>query len=66
MNKLPTFQVIEPIINVVKRGKEWRVEFWIGNQGFELAYGGTKAEATWMMRMLKQAFKSITLEYEKK
>lgn len=51
---------ITPKIEVLKRGKEWKVEFWVGNQGFTLEYGGTKAEATWMAKMLKIAFKKIT------
>jgi hypothetical protein len=50
-----------PTISVIKVRKEWKVEFWINNQGFLLDYGGTKSEASWMARMLSNAFKKITV-----
>lgn len=46
-----------PHVEVIKRGKEWTVAFGIGNQFFSLYYQGTKAEANWMAKMLKTAFK---------
>lgn len=46
-------------IEIVKWNGEWHVEFWIGNQGFTLMYGGTKAEANWYKRMLQSAFKNL-------
>lgn len=51
-----TNSFLTPSIEVVKRAKEWTVQFGIGNQFFELYYSGTKAEANWMAKMLKQAF----------
>jgi hypothetical protein len=49
-------------IKVIKIGGEWKVEFSYGNQFFTLEYGGTKAEATWMAKMLRQCFKKYTSE----
>lgn len=49
------------IIEVVKIGGEWKVQFSYGNQFFILEYGGTKSEATWMAKMLKQCFNKYTL-----
>lgn len=51
---------MKPKIEVVRIRGEWKVQFWIENQGFTLEYGGTKTEATWMAMMLKQAFTKIT------
>ena len=56
----PKIEAIEPEIKVLKIGREWKVEFWIAQQGFQLAYGGTKAEANWMAKMLKNAFSRIS------
>lgn len=53
-------------IKVIKIGGEWKVEFSYGNQFFTLEYGGTKAEATWMAKMLRQCFKKYTLEIKHK
>lgn len=52
---------MKPEIKVIKikRG-EWKVQFWIGVQGFTLQLRGTKEEATWTAKMLKGAFKNIT------
>lgn len=55
-------KIPSPKIEVVQIRKEWKVEFSIGNQTFELAYGGTKSEANWMKRMLEKAFNSLTKE----
>lgn len=57
---------MKPIINVEKRGREYKVDFWIGNQGFELSYGGTKAEANWMAKMLRNAFKNLIVKEDNK
>lgn len=54
-----------PNIEVVRRHKEWTVQFGIGNQFFELYYGGTKAEANWMAKMLKNAFKKCFIIHDK-
>lgn len=54
-----------PNIEVVRRAKEWTVMFGIGNQFFELYYGGTKAEANWMAKMLKKAFKNASFIADK-
>lgn len=43
-------------IEVLKIGGEWKVEFSFGNQFFLLSYGGTKAEAEWMGKMLRKCF----------
>lgn len=51
---------MEPEIKVIKKGEEYTVEFWVGNQGFELSYRGPKIEADWMARMLKKAFGNLT------
>jgi len=49
-------------IEVVKLAGEWVVEFGFGVQAFTLRYGGTKAEATWMAKMLRKCFASYTQE----
>ena len=51
-------------IEVLKRNKEWVVEFSFGNQFFTLQYGGTKAEATWMARMLNKCFQNYAKSTE--
>ena len=45
-------------IGVKKIDGEYKVEFWIENQGFTLEYGGTKTEANWQKKMLQMAFKN--------
>ena len=47
-------------IEVLKRNNEWVVEFSFGNQFFTLQYGGTKAEAQWMARMLTKCCTNYT------
>jgi hypothetical protein len=49
-------------IKVLKRHKEWVVEFSYGVQFFTLQYGGTKAEAEWMAKMLRKCFKSYAID----
>ncbi len=51
---------MKPETKIEKRGGKWVVIFTIGVQTFELAYGGTKAEANWMKKMLDNAFKNIS------
>lgn len=51
-------------IEVCKMHGEWKVLFGFGNQTFELKYGGTKAEATWMAQMLKKCFANYTKAYK--
>jgi hypothetical protein len=43
----------------VTRG-EWRVELWIGHQGFSLEYRGNKKECEWYKRMLTKALNNLT------
>jgi len=54
---------MKPEIKIIKikRG-DWKVEFKIGNQYFDLYHieGTTKSEAEWTARMLKIAFKNIS------
>lgn len=52
-------------IEILKIRGEWKVQFSYGNQFFTLEYGGTKAEATWMAKMLKKCFRNYTLEIKK-
>lgn len=47
-------------IEVIRIGGQWKVQFSFGVQFFTLEYGGTKAEATWMARMLRNCLKSYT------
>lgn len=62
LNQGQTNSYYTPHIEVIKRGKEWSVQFGIGNQFFDLYYQGTKAEANWMAKMLKKAFKNAVLK----
>ena len=52
-------------IEVERQGGEWEVVFNYGNQYFTLRYGGTKAEAMWMAKMLRTCFKTYTSDVTK-
>ena len=52
-------------IEIMKMGKEYKVNFGFGNQFFTLEYGGTKAEATWMAKMIKKCFRNYKLSLKK-
>lgn len=46
-------------VTVFKDVKEWKVGFNFNHQYFTLDYGGTKAEATWMAKMLRKCMLSF-------
>jgi hypothetical protein len=51
---------MKPFITIkrIERGK-WNTTFYIGNQGFTLAYQASKENALWMKKMLSKAFKKL-------
>lgn len=50
---------MKPKVEVIKISGEWKVEFTIGVQTFQLAYSGTKVMAKWYAKMLKKAFSNL-------
>lgn len=52
-------------VEVLKIRNRWVVEFGFGNQFFELSYGGTKAEANWMAKMLRGCFRNYRKSIKK-